>query len=60
MLFHDAQGRMRSMPASWTDVAQLDPFVATSAGRSFFLVEDLLSLVSLLRLLEGPVELTTE
>ncbi|MDP2949666.1 MAG: DUF5372 family protein [Chloroflexota bacterium] len=46
--FHDAQGLWRSMPASWTDVAELDPFLAIAAGRSFFRLEDMLALVSLL------------
>jgi hypothetical protein len=47
------EDRVSSLPASWTDVSGLDPFVVTAAGRSFFRVQDLLSLVDLLRELGG-------
>ena len=40
--------RIRSLPASWTDVDEPDPFQVLSAGRSLFRVDDLLSLVALL------------
>jgi hypothetical protein len=36
------------MPASWTDVEEPDPFVALSAGRTVFRVEDLLALGALI------------
>ena len=49
--FHDGEGRLRSLPASWTSVVGRDPFVALSAGRAFFRVEDLLALVALVRVL---------
>jgi len=39
--FYDADGRLRRLPASWTDVAGLDPFVVLAAGRSPFRAEDL-------------------
>ena len=42
-------GRAVSLPASWTDILPPDPFVAISAGRSWFRVEDLVELVNLLR-----------
>jgi hypothetical protein len=32
------------MPASWTSVGTIDPFVEVSAGRSPFRVEDLVEL----------------
>jgi hypothetical protein len=35
------------MPASWTNLAALDPFVALAAGRSLFRVADLLALARL-------------
>jgi len=44
---------VRSLPASWTDVAGVDPFVALAAGRSRFRVEDLLLLVDLLTQVDG-------
>lgn len=45
--------RVHSLPAGWTDVEGADPFVALSAGRALFRVEDLLALSVLLRELEG-------
>jgi len=47
VLFEDGEGCVRSLPTAWTTVATADPFVVLSAGRSFFRVDDLLSLVSL-------------
>ncbi len=54
-MFYRERGtrRVRSLPASWTDVAGIDPFVALAAGRSLFRVEDLLVLTNLLRQVEG-------
>ena len=48
----DERGRMKSLPARWTDVVSEDPFVATSAGRSRFRVDDLLDLADLLKSLQ--------
>ncbi|HEY4865426.1 MAG TPA: DUF5372 family protein [Candidatus Dormibacteraeota bacterium] len=45
--------RVHSLPAGWTDVEGDDPFVALSAGRSLFRVQDLLALGALLRELDG-------
>ena len=39
--------RVRSLPAIWTDVVEVDAFVALAEGRSLFRVEDLLGLVEL-------------
>lgn len=44
----DGEGRVRTIPACWTSVASIDPFVAIAAGRSFFRYEDLVKLVDLL------------
>jgi hypothetical protein len=44
-----SNGRTRSLPVAWTDVAPVDPFVATAAGRAPFRLEDLLALAALLR-----------
>lgn len=49
VLFHDREGRLRSLPASWTSVVGPDPFVVLSAGRALFRVEDLLALVERVR-----------
>ncbi len=40
--------RVRSLPASWTDVEEPDAFVVVAAGRSLFRPEDLLALADLL------------
>ena len=47
--YFDQYGRPRSMPASWTNVAETNYFLQTSAGRSWFSVNDLLSLGLLLK-----------
>jgi hypothetical protein len=45
--YHDEGGELGSLPTSWTDVADVDPFVMVSAGRSPFRVADLLDLADL-------------
>ena len=45
--------RVRSLPAGWTDIEGVDPFVVISAGRAHFRVEDLLALAGLVRTLKG-------
>jgi hypothetical protein len=50
VFFFNDDGQLVSIPAGFTDVDPPDPFVAVSAGRSAFRVEDLLELA---RLLEG-------
>ena len=47
--FHDAQGRLRSIPTSWTDVGPHDPFVIMAAGLALFRPSDLLAMVGLVR-----------
>ncbi|MEW6048532.1 MAG: DUF5372 family protein, partial [Bacillota bacterium] len=56
VFFEDASGRVCSIPASWTDVAAPDPFVALAAGRSLFRFEDLRRLVALVRDLQSSPE----
>ncbi len=34
LYYFDAEGRLRTIPACWTSVAPVDPFVAIAAGRS--------------------------
>jgi hypothetical protein len=46
--FRDDSGRLRRLPAAWTDAGAPNAFVTLSAGRSYFLVEDLLQLVALI------------
>jgi hypothetical protein len=42
--FQDRDGRLHSLPMSWTDLGADDPFVAVAAGRSQFRVADLIEL----------------
>ena len=53
--FHDGQGRLSCVPASWTDAVAADPVVAVSAGRSPFRLEDLLELTRLVAALGQEV-----
>jgi hypothetical protein len=46
--FHDAAGRLRSLPANWTSAAAEDPFNVVAAGRAAFRVEELLELAQLI------------
>jgi Family of unknown function (DUF5372) len=46
--FHNDTGRLTSLPAQWTSLFPVDPFVAVSAGRSPFRVQDLLELSELI------------
>ena len=48
MYFHDDKGRLRKIPACWTDAVAADPFVAIAAGRSAFRVADLLTLADVI------------
>ncbi len=41
---YDADDRLISLPAEWTDVVTADPFVVVSAGRSSFRISDLVDL----------------
>ena len=45
--YHDERGELGSQPTAWTDVADVDPFVVMSAGRSPFRIADLLDLADL-------------
>ena len=47
--FQDKNGRLQSVPANWTDAAEVDPFVVVAAGRSLFRITDLLELVQLIQ-----------
>jgi hypothetical protein len=47
VLFEDPERGVRSVPTAWTSVAETDPYVAMSAGRSLFRTEDLIALATL-------------
>jgi hypothetical protein len=48
VMYFDAQGRLRSMLASWTNLADEELFAQASAGRSWFRPDDLVQLCALL------------
>jgi Family of unknown function (DUF5372) len=49
VFFHDpATGRLRSLPAAWTNLAPPDPFVVLAAGRAILRFTDLQTLRRLL------------
>ena len=48
--FRDPQGRVHTLPTSWTDAGGVDRFVAVAAGRSLFRVAELIELA---RQIEG-------
>lgn len=52
MFFHNADGRLSSIPLAFTDYVEVDPFVAVSAGRAWLGIKDLLQLVELVEELE--------
>ena len=45
--FYNHEQELVAIPASWTDVVAIDPFVAVAEGRSVFRAEDLLDLTRL-------------
>lgn len=47
LYFHDETGRLRQIPAAWTDFAEGDPFVEIADGRSALHVSFLLKLSEL-------------
>ena len=51
--FHDAEGRLRRLPATWTDVLPPELIVTVGAGRSPFRADDLLRLAGMIGLLKG-------
>jgi len=51
MQFED-DGTLRSLPAGWTGVAPVDPFVAMAAGRAPFRTAGVLRMVVLVRQLK--------
>ena len=49
MYFYDDDGNLMLLPASWTDVQAVDPFIQESDGKSLFRADDLLALAALVR-----------
>jgi len=46
-MYLDAQGRLRAMRLSWTNLGGKDAFAQISAGRSWWRADDLLDLAAL-------------
>jgi uncharacterized protein DUF5372 len=46
--FVDENGEVASLPAAWTDIDPVDPFVTIAAGRCPFRVADLLAVADLI------------
>jgi len=46
-MYFDSQGRVRSLPAAWTDVDPPDTRLLAAAGRAYLRADDLLTLVEL-------------
>ncbi|MBC7811933.1 MAG: hypothetical protein H7175_12335 [Burkholderiales bacterium] len=46
--FHDTEGTLCSLPASWTNAIDPDPLVVIAAGRSHFRCQDLLQVAEML------------
>jgi len=51
VIYFDAQGRLRSVLTSWTDLIEADRFTVASGGQSWFRTDDLLRLSALVRAL---------
>jgi len=54
--YYDDGGVVRSIPASWTDIASVDPFREVAAGRSPLHIDDLLALTELVAGLRGRAQ----
>ena len=46
--FHDAVGRLHSIPANWTSVVAEEPFNVVACGRALFRTQELLDLARLI------------
>ena len=53
VVFFDTHGKLRSIRTSWTSLAERDLFAQTSAGRSWFRIDDLLRLAAEIAVLKA-------
>jgi hypothetical protein len=53
VMYFDAKGKLCSILASWTSLAEPDLFAQTAAGRSWFRVDDLVRLCVQIAELKG-------
>ena len=52
-MYFDSKGKLRSVLTSWTSLADKDLFAQAARGRSWFRVDDLLSLCAQIAELKG-------
>ena len=52
-MYFNTKGKLRSMLASWTSLAEPDLFAQTAAGRAWFRVDDLVRLCAQIAELKG-------
>lgn len=48
VFYRDPWGHRASLPAGWTSLAPVDPYIEVGSGRSWFRVEDLIDLAAFL------------
>ncbi len=48
----DDKNNLFSIPIAWTSAAEKDPFLVMADGRAHFRIEDLISLVDMIRVLK--------
>jgi len=53
VMFFDAQGRLRSLPSTWTDVDPPDARIEAAGGRAFLRADDLVALAGLIGEIKG-------
>ena len=51
--FYNSNDQLKSLPADWTNIEALEPFISISAGRSYFRTDDLVKLVKYIEGLES-------
>jgi hypothetical protein len=56
VMYYDDVEKLRSLPASWTDVTIPDDVVTAGKGRAHFRAQDLLEVAELVRTLQARVE----
>jgi len=49
VFFHNDENLLKSLPARWTSIAPLDPYVELAMGRCFLRLPELLELANLLK-----------
>jgi hypothetical protein len=53
VFYYDDTGKLAHIPASWTSVSTVEPFIVFAEGKSFFHIDGLLELVTLIKRIRG-------